>query len=681
VKSRVELTTGASQLRWVIVLLVTVVVLPTVCLLWFLVEAVRNERIAVRQKLVDVYSKRLREATGSLDQMWESKASFIETKAAQLEEAEFFELFVRETGKGRFAEGVLVYSGFGRSVLYPVIAAEQQERASSPETFSEAWELEFVEKDFAGALKAYEGIVEWSEDEYERLKASLGKVRCLKRTERTEEAVSLCRKVAYQSRETVRGTASAGMMANARVLLCDLTVGDSGANYESVSKLLRTALTYGRSDEMFLPLDSAMRRFILEQAIVKAKGSGPAADFEVEVRRAENLLAAEELSALVAERHPAIGRRYSIGPGGRLLRLAGFDGLYGFLYKSADKTFLLVFEKSGTVLTECFSGAMSRLGSSEIVFRILDNEGQLAAGALDVESQALISEELGRFLEGWKAELYLRDTGVFEEAASRQIAVYTWSGVLVIALILAAGGLAGRVVTRQIRLNKLKNDFIATVSHELKTPLASMRVLVDTLLAGNIKDQQQAVEYLQMTSKENERLSRLIDNFLTFSRMERNKQGFEMVRTSPGAIAHDAAEAVGSKFNSDSRCNFDIRIDENLPDVLADHDAIVTVLVNLLNNAHKYSDNDKQIGLRVSTEDGFVCFQVTDNGVGLSRRAVKKIFKRFYQVDRSLTRRAEGCGLGLSIVKFIVDAHKGSISVESRPGEGSTFMVKLHVWT
>jgi hypothetical protein len=271
----------------VIVLLVIVVVLPTVCLLWFLVEAVRNERIAVRQKLVDVYSKRLREATVSLDEVWESKVSFIEMKAAELEEAELFELLVQEGGKGRFADGVLIYSGFGQSVLYPVIDAEQQERASSPETFSEAWELEFVEKDFAGALEAYEGIAEWSEDEYERLKASLGRVRCLKRTGRTEEAVSLCRKVGYQSSETVRGTASAGMMANARVLLCDLTVGDAEANYESVSDLLRTALTYDRSDKMFLSLDSGMRRFILEQAIFKAKGSAPATDFEAEVRRAE----------------------------------------------------------------------------------------------------------------------------------------------------------------------------------------------------------------------------------------------------------------------------------------------------------------------------------------------------------------------------------------------------------
>jgi signal transduction histidine kinase len=114
-----------------------------------------------------------------------------------------------------------------------------------------------------------------------------------------------------------------------------------------------------------------------------------------------------------------------------------------------------------------------------------------------------------------------------------------------------------------------------------------------------------------------------------------------------------------------------------LPDVLADHDAMVTVLVNLLDNAYKYSYDDKRIELRVFVEDGQIYFCVSDNGTGMSRRSAKKIFKRFYQVDRSLSRRGQGCGLGLSIAKFIVDAHKGSISVDSKPGEGSTFTVRL----
>jgi signal transduction histidine kinase len=292
------------------------------------------------------------------------------------------------------------------------------------------------------------------------------------------------------------------------------------------------------------------------------------------------------------------------------------------------------------------------------------------------EERPFLEASVGEFLPDWRIELYFKDDDVFRKAASRQVAFYIWTGALVIVLILAAGGFAAQVVSRQVRLNRLKNDFIATVSHELKTPLASMRVLVDTLLEGHYRNQQQATEYLEMVSHENERLSRLIDNFLTFSRMERNKQTFDMLRVSPVTIARKAAEAVRTKFEQ-HQCECDIKIGENLPDVLADEDAMVTALVNLLDNACKYSYDDKQIGLRVFAEERLVYFAVTDNGIGLSRRAAKKIFKRFYQADRSLSRPAGGCGLGLSIVKFVVDAHKGSISVESKPGKGSTFAIKL----
>jgi signal transduction histidine kinase len=106
---------------------------------------------------------------------------------------------------------------------------------------------------------------------------------------------------------------------------------------------------------------------------------------------------------------------------------------------------------------------------------------------------------------------------------------------------------------------------------------------------------------------------------------------------------------------------------------------MVIVLVNLLDNAYKYSYDDKRIELKVSSENGPVCFGVSDNGIGMSHRVTKKIFRRFYQADRSLSRQTEGCGLGLSIAKFITDAHKGSISVESKLGQGSTFTVRLPV--
>ena len=114
-----------------------------------------------------------------------------------------------------------------------------------------------------------------------------------------------------------------------------------------------------------------------------------------------------------------------------------------------------------------------------------------------------------------------------------------------------------------------------------------------------------------------------------------------------------------------------------LPEIQADHDAIVTVLVNLLDNACKYTTENKRVSLKVFAEKEFVCFAVSDNGIGIARRHLRKIFDSFYQVDSSLARKAEGCGLGLSIVKFIVDAHKGGVAVESKAGVGSVFTVRL----
>jgi len=119
----------------------------------------------------------------------------------------------------------------------------------------------------------------------------------------------------------------------------------------------------------------------------------------------------------------------------------------------------------------------------------------------------------------------------------------------------------------------------------------------------------------------------------------------------------------------------------DLPHVRADRDAIVTVILNLLDNAWKYSGDIKAIQVRAYPVDGSVFIDVSDNGVGMSRREMNRIFDKFYQVDQTLARKASGCGLGLSIVKFILDAHGGAITVKSQPGKGSTFTIQLPVAT
>lgn len=281
-------------------------------------------------------------------------------------------------------------------------------------------------------------------------------------------------------------------------------------------------------------------------------------------------------------------------------------------------------------------------------------------------------------LPGWRLSLGLKDQELFEATTRNHITWTVWIGMLVVAIVAVLAVIALRLVRRQTAFTQLKNDLVANVTHELKTPLASMRLLVDTLLNSKPLHEGTAREYLQLIAKENERLSRLIDNFLTFSRIERNKYVFDFKPCPPTKIIEATTIAVRERFNAPG-CHFEVRIPPDLPDLVADADALVTALLNLLENAYKYSGDQKQIELSAGAQDASVFFAVKDNGIGLSPRDAKQAFKRFYQVDQQLSRSSGGCGLGLSIVNFIVQAHGGTVKVESQPGCGSRFVLMLPV--
>jgi signal transduction histidine kinase len=295
----------------------------------------------------------------------------------------------------------------------------------------------------------------------------------------------------------------------------------------------------------------------------------------------------------------------------------------------------------------------------------------------DVMTESTVATtSLGPELPGWRLALSLDDRTLFNTATDRRVAHYLVVGSIVIAAMSVLGLLIARGFGRQVQLARLKNDLVATVSHELKTPLTAMRALVDTLLDAERFDETTTREYLKLLATENARLSRLIDNFLTFSRLERNKFTFEFARVRPEQIVEGAMAALGERAQAPG-CALESHGAANLPSIRGDLDALVTALLNLLDNAWKYTGDEKHIVLRTVSHNGSVCFAVEDNGIGLTPRDSKRVFRRFYQADQGLSRSAGGCGLGLSIVQSIVEAHRGSVRVESEPGQGSTFTIEI----
>jgi signal transduction histidine kinase len=281
----------------------------------------------------------------------------------------------------------------------------------------------------------------------------------------------------------------------------------------------------------------------------------------------------------------------------------------------------------------------------------------------------------GAALPGWQLTFQPLDRTVFEDAGRRQAALYVAVGGAGLAAIALVGVAVVGSFRRHLRLARLKTDLVASVSHELRTPLASMRVLVDGLLADDVLDERKTRDYLDLLAAENARLTRLVENFLTFSRLERGRQRFTFAPARPAAIVAAAVEAVRDRVPPG--CDLRVDMAPDLPAIVVDGDALVTALVNLLDNALKYTAADKRIRVRVQRDGNRVLFAIEDNGIGIPAREQRRIFRRFYRVDQRLTRDTGGVGLGLSIVDLIVRAHGGSVGVISESGRGSTFTLRL----
>jgi signal transduction histidine kinase len=238
--------------------------------------------------------------------------------------------------------------------------------------------------------------------------------------------------------------------------------------------------------------------------------------------------------------------------------------------------------------------------------------------------------------------------------------------------------LAYQNVSRELALAKLKSDFVSNVSHELRTPLSLIRLYAETLELGRISNPGKHQEYYEIIRKESERLTALINNILDFSRIEAGKKEYSFRETDMADLVRSTLDSYRFEIEQNG-FQFEQKIDNNLPQLRVDREAIARSLLNLVNNAVKYSATEKYLGVHLYRRNGGVNLEVVDHGIGIPLKEQLKIFEKFYRVGDPLVHNTKGSGLGLSLVRHIVQAHGGEVAVESAPGRGSKFIITLPV--
>jgi signal transduction histidine kinase len=285
-------------------------------------------------------------------------------------------------------------------------------------------------------------------------------------------------------------------------------------------------------------------------------------------------------------------------------------------------------------------------------------------------------DALGEAFPGLRVEW--TDSHFLATSPALPAAIWIAALALVLGFATFGGYLLLRDVNRDVRLNDVRSQFIASVSHELKTPLTAIRMFAETLSMGRGRDERTRSEYLETIVNESERLARLVDNVLDFSKIEEGKKIYRLRPTRLEEVAGSAARAMQFPL---SQQGFELRISvqAQMPELHADPDAILQAILNLLTNAMKYSGDAREIDLRLGSRNGDAVIEVADHGLGMAPEEQKHIFEKFYRSPSHESRLIAGTGLGLTLVAHIAKAHGGRVEVESAPGAGSKFSIVLPV--
>ena len=305
------------------------------------------------------------------------------------------------------------------------------------------------------------------------------------------------------------------------------------------------------------------------------------------------------------------------------------------------------------------------------IFKEGSDEPLVATDLLDPKSE-LVTRRLWIFPDHYLA-ISLKDLTLENMSASRFKRSLFLIGILGIMLVIGAVFLY-RNIRQEMEIARLKSEFVSNVSHELRTPLSIIRMFAETIELNRMESDQERAEFCKIIRRESERLAHIIENFLDISRLEAGEREYKFEDINLNKIVEDILNIY--RFHLENRgFILDTKLSDQKLMMKGDEESVAEVLINLLDNSMKYSEKQKYILVSTLSENGKIVLQVEDKGIGIPEEEHDRIFKKFYRIRRVKGVRQKGMGLGLTLVKNIVDAHGGEIEVRSAQNGGSCFRI------
>jgi two-component sensor histidine kinase/tetratricopeptide (TPR) repeat protein len=700
-----------KQKKLVLIFFLTIF-LPALTLSVFGVRAIRSERF----RLARQDETEARRAAGLIRAHIRSK---IEAIARVLDETARDPAFIAkdlaaisEAAEKRIAaeplawQAVLLYRGGMASFpllqvppgMRPAAGAQASDTALA-DGIRQAEALEFVDRSYRAAAARYRALSTSAPDRNLRADLLSRQARCLQKAEDYKEAVRVYARIAsaYPDSLTPSGV-PLGLLGRLQSVECHRRIGDPRGAAGFALEAFRDVLGKPSplTEDQFKTYASLIEE-AFDTLIAGANGSQVPEELQREyadLRTTRDIRVNEweAVSLLKREVVPELERRLALSgayspesyrfarniEGRDILLLAAWiperngQEIAGIFGVQLDSEHL-----SGAVLDEALAAAGLADGA-EIV--LADLSGRPLFGQRDPTAASPLATE---YFEGnfppWKIELFkgpAKDSGILDLRRN----FYFWT-ILTLVVVLAFGAfLIARTISQEMEILKIKSDFVSSVSHEFKTPLTSIRSLMERLVDGKVRNPAKMDQYFAIIAQDTDRLTRLVSNLLDFSKIEEGKKEYSFADTDVARLAKEQVEAF-KKDQVQAGPAIRLEIAGEIPTLRADADALARALANLIGNAVKFTSAGKSIRVGLKSRGGNIVFDVEDEGIGIHPDEVGKVFEKFFQGRNAHDLSARGTGLGLTLVKHIAEAHGGRVFVESEVGRGSKFTLVLPIRT